>query len=74
MLFHDIFIIQLSYMAEPVWFLTSIYKYQLIVPQINKIIVFLKKIIVFIKIIVSSMTNNQYKELQMQCQVNIQVL
>ena len=29
-------------MAEPVWFLTSVYKYELIVPQINKNIVFIK--------------------------------
>ena len=35
-------------MAEPVWFLTSVYKYELIVPQINKNIVFIIKNIVFI--------------------------
>ena len=34
-------------MAEPVWFLTSLYKYDLIVPQINKTVVLIK-IVVFI--------------------------
>ena len=57
-------------MAELVWFLTGVYKYELIVPQINKNIVFIKKNIVFIIKFYNSVLSYNFDELKTMCNLS----